>query len=164
MKYFAFDVEATGQNMYDNAIIELGAVIIDEDYEILEKFRVCLKIPEGKGFEKRCKEDFWDKQGDLLKNILSEAIDPKKAMLMFVDFLNKNDKKYEKELVLISNNAQYDAGWINYYLSKYTDRQCLYYECRYDSEKKEDYFAYRSITDTKSVYKGGCICNDRKVG
>jgi hypothetical protein len=57
----AFDVECTGQSLTRHAMIEIGAVAIDTSTcAPLSKFSIELKMPQGRTWEQRCLDEFWD--------------------------------------------------------------------------------------------------------
>lgn len=123
-KIMAFDVETTGQYLGINAMIELSGVVMNQDAEVLDKFKTSL-YSDGT-FEKKCKEEFWDKHPDVLKKILENSVNTKIGVLDFSQWVNSMDIKHNKP-TRISDFACFDASWVDLYLAKYTKRPCLYY-------------------------------------
>lgn len=125
--YMGLDVETTGQSLSHNAMIALGAVVMDTNSTTLHTFKVCLGVPSDKGWEPRCLAEFWSQHADLKASIERDAIDAKRAMVGFACWLNLMDLLYGDRLVLLTDNPAFDVAWINLYLSQYTLRPSLYY-------------------------------------
>lgn len=125
--YMGLDVETTGQYLSHNAMVALGAVVMDAEGATLHTFKVCLAVPPYKGWEQRCVDEFWSKQADLKAAIERDAIAPECAMRGFARWLNLMDLLYGDRLVLLTDNPSFDVAWINLYLADHTDRPSLYY-------------------------------------
>ena len=125
--YMGLDVETTGQYLSHNAMVALGAVVMDEEGATLHTFKVCLAVPPHKDWEPRCVAEFWSNQADLKAAIERDAIAPECAMRGFARWLNLMDLLYGDRLVLLTDNPSFDVAWINLYLAEHTSRPSLYY-------------------------------------
>lgn len=149
-KVIAFDVETGGQFMDENQLLEVSGVVMDLDGNILDSLKVSLKITQP--FEKRCMDEFWSKHKDVLDKIIANAIDASDAMLKFATWLDEMDEKHDKPIRL-SDFSCFDIAWINLFLSKYTNRPCVYHA---KDKMKNDYEMWHVI-DTWSMYLGAHI-------
>lgn len=157
--YLGVDVETTGQNLTQHAMIALGAVVMDEQFNELETFAGYLKMNKSRVWEQRCVDEFWSKNQTILEKIEKNANNPYVVMNSFVEWLSLLDAKFKDNLVVVSDNVGFDVAWINEYLSIYTTRPSLDYRwC--DIEKK---YVYRRIWDTNSVMHGALLVNTGKV-
>lgn len=152
MFYFAIDIEATGQFLTKNAMIAFGCTLMNEKSEEVDNFVGFMKVPEGRGWETRCVEEFWSKQQETLKYIEDRSEEPEKVMLNFAEWLDKIDLKYGSEMVVLSDNGGYDYAWIDTYLSEFTTRPSIYYRLKCINTEKE--YGFRRTWDTNSVYHG----------
>jgi len=60
----AFDIETSGSRLVKHAMLELGAVIMDpRTNKTLDTFEVMIAMPRGAGWEQRCLDEFWLKEG-----------------------------------------------------------------------------------------------------
>lgn len=157
--YLGLDVETTGQHLSKNAMIAMAFSILDSDAKIVDEFKACMFIPQGTCWEERCKREFWMHHFELLDRISQEAILPIDAMNYFVIWLDDMDIKYGKNLILLTDNPQFDVAWVNLYLSLFTTRMNLYY--RYDSFTKN--YEFRRIWDTDSAMHGGLLVRNGSV-
>lgn len=151
--YLGIDIETTGQNLFRNAMIEIGASLMDETGEEIENVNLCLEMPPGTEFEKKCLDTFWIDHQEQLMRIKNLCIRPKIQMMKFADWIDKLDLKYGASLEILGDFALFDFAWINVYLSRYTDRPCLYNR----AVRKEDgsvSYEFRRITDTNERYRG----------
>lgn len=157
--YLGVDVETTGQYLSINAIVALGAVVMDEQFNELETFVGYFKIPEEHVWEKRCVDEFWSKNQLMLDKFKKNAANLDLVMKSFAEWLSLLDTKFKDNLVVVSDNVGFDIAWINQYLSLYTYRPSLYYRwC--DVQKK---YVYRRIWDTDSVMHGALLATTGKV-
>jgi DNA polymerase III epsilon subunit-like protein len=149
----AFDIETTGSRMMLHGMIELGAVAIDVNSNVLSRFSVEIKLDEKRTWEKRCLEEFWcnkswktlpeeTNEQKLFKKekkrvykclkqkvervVKGEGHEPPKAMKMFVEWMDEIGAKYgEDNIQFISDTVSFDSSWINYYL-EYCDHAPLH--------------------------------------
>ena len=162
--YLGFDVETTGQYLGRNAMVALGMKLLDDEMNELDHCSVCLK-EDGREREQRCMDEFWANHEARFKEICEKAVDPQIAMGIVVDWLVDVEKKYDGQLVLVTDNPGFDVAWINYYLSMYTKRPTLYYGL--SKKTNGDAFVYeyeyRRIWDTDSVFHGALIARKGEV-
>ena len=151
-----FDVEATGMLMsgpHANAIVELGACAMfsNNRHVALGTFSAQMLVPEGRTWEKRCVEEFWDVvEGMPQKKKEIEACKntPKEVMSAFIDWVEALVKDHAngdaKRIQFASDNAGFDAGWVNMYLAEYADHQPLH----------TFFDGHRAVLDTSSFAAG----------
>lgn len=92
-----------------------------------------------------CLENFWIKNLSNLRVMLSEALDIEDQLKDFALVLDKFDELYD--LRIVSDFKDYDLAFMNYYFSKYLNRNGLHY--RFGDDKQ-----YRPTYDTDSYTRG----------
>lgn len=102
MKYVAFDTETTGLKHEDCRIIELAAEVLDEDFNILDRMDMFVKLPEGE----RLPENITKLTGITDEMLIDEGVDEHIAANRFMDMIN-GDK-----VVLMAHNAAFDIAFI----------------------------------------------------
>ena len=132
----AFDIERSGGRAKDETFA-IGASVVDEDGSELDS--LCLKgyFPEHTKFEKRCWDEFWSKNEEMLKTLEFDRADelaphsnsktkhncwPQWAIGEFHDFRKKWEKEAKERgwsLELASDNKVYDGGYINLLIEEY---------------------------------------------
>jgi len=123
IKYiFAFDIEGTGESMHENFIVALGAALISmETGKSVETFKIYF-INDGK-WQPQCVTEFWEKHPRMYKNTLVEMQRGEtrdSGMKKFKDWINTMKENHEpKRILIVSDTAGYDVGWLNKYLSTY---------------------------------------------
>lgn len=142
--FLAIDIETTGQHYTKNAIIEIGATVMDSERE-LSTFHGFLTM-DGRAFEKRCYDEFWSQHLDKIAEIQEKASHPTTTMENFCNWFDCMCLAYPN-LVVLSDFAEYDLGWLNYYISNYTSRPCLYYHTTTDG------YSFTLPIDTHSAYQ-----------
>ncbi len=136
MHYIAIDIEKAGKRL-DDAILAIGICIGDDKGTVYEKKLWCLKMPEGKDFEKRCYSEFWTKNMDVLNLIKSQEQDIAEVMKEFAEFIDGLEERFHR-YTFVSDNPAFDIGHLDYYLQTYADRSPL----RYTKQGQ-----YRKISD-----------------
>lgn len=139
----ALDIETSGSSYKDNGILSIGASLQDQEFIEKESFQVNILLPEGRTYEKNCKEKFWDKFPEAQKFVKNNAIEPKEAMQSFSKFLFNIENRYPNT-VIVSDNPSFDIAWVDYYLDIYADRKPLRY-----SENE----VYNMVWDSASIQK-----------
>jgi len=84
------DIETTGTDMSRNAIIQIAGVRFDYETGTLDTdnmFNRCLAIPGWRTWDLGTHQ-WWQKQGDVLKNIMSRAEDPRTVLIDFARWVN----------------------------------------------------------------------------
>ena len=110
--------------MLNNEILAIGTYFINEETGTEESRRFTFEFSRKK-FDEDCYRDFWSKHEDKLKVFEQEKV--KTTIADFASYLDELDKKYD-DLVIISDNPQFDIGFINYYFNKYLNRKPMSYK------------------------------------
>lgn len=139
----SIDIETSGCNVIKNGIISIGYCFGDLKGNVLKKGRLSMNLEDNLEFEERCFTQFWSKNLEILTNLQNEAKPIREQLNKFVQMLDDYDKIYD--LRIISDNKDFDLGFINYYLAKYLDRNPLHYKLNEE---------YRSTYDTNSYSRG----------
>lgn len=113
-----FDCELTGPNLCKNALINLAAVCVNsssgEEFASIDLF---ISPAEGKEWDEKTVEDFWNKQDHLLKVKHSiekgEGKPLKQAIKEFVDFLTKCYQESKGEIFIAADHSDVDCSWVN---------------------------------------------------
>jgi hypothetical protein len=119
--YLIVDIETSGQSQTKNDLMAIGACIGNQKTgEIIDEFQVFLKPITGEiRWEKRCLEEFWDKhidiKNEILNNIDTIGMSPNGAMAKFHNWVNN----HSEDIIIMTDTAGYDIGFINHYLSLY---------------------------------------------
>lgn len=124
--YVAIDIEAFGPAL-DAPVVAVGYCVGDRK-TILENDLFCFPA-DRKEMEAKCKEQFWDKNPDLLPRIEVNATLPvQDQWLAFQKWLDGLEDRYpNREIIFISDNPRFDLGKIDYQLKKYCGRiPCVY--------------------------------------
>jgi hypothetical protein len=108
----AVDIETSGPRLIKNGILSIGICAGSVTGSILMKKRFDLNLEETQEFDKDCYENFWKKNIGVLEEIKKNAIHPKDAMTNFMKVIDYLDEKYQ--LIIISDCATFDIGFINY--------------------------------------------------
>jgi hypothetical protein len=64
------------------------------------------------------------------------------------------DLKYGDKLIILSDTSCFDYEWIDYYLTKYTNRYCLNYRFKGLDENNKEKYEYDALFNTSSFYSG----------
>jgi|SRR5581483_3330835 len=132
----AIDIETGGCMVGAHPLIAIGTYLITPDLKEAKRFTFKFDL---KDFEKRCYDEFWSKHLDKLQHFKDS---PTNTIQEFANYVDSLDEKYPN-LIILTDNAAYDIGFINYYYAKELQRKPLQY-------KKNG--SYRVITDTDSFY------------
>lgn len=100
-------------------------------------------LDNNQEFDKKTKADFWDKNEKAYRIIMDESEKPFEQIKKFAKIIDDYDEKYD--LRILSDNPQFDIGFINYYYAKFLDRNPLSYMT--DG-------TFRPIYDTVSYIRG----------
>jgi hypothetical protein len=111
-------------------MMAIGACIGNADNgEILDEFQVFInhKTTADENWEQLCLDEFWNKNMDvknkILSNIKDHGVDANTAMKTFYNWINKSDDTKRPQdlidnMILMSDTAGIDIGFLNYYLSE----------------------------------------------
>lgn len=120
----AFDIETSGATL-NHHILALGATVVDQQYKKLDELFVPCYIENDTVFEERCMKQFWSKHMEILKTFAVEGSrvdNERKLITLFHEFRRKWEreaKKQNKELLLVSDNKIFDGGFINVLYARY---------------------------------------------
>jgi len=124
--FVAIDIEASGYYSNEHYIIAFGAVMFlqrGDEIEEVDSFMGSMKPPTpAHHFEGACRTEFWEnleKNPGLLKKLVAweaAAKTPAEIMDAFVAWLQRKDVG---QYVWLSDNPEFDIGWINTYLVTY---------------------------------------------
>lgn len=148
----AIDIEASGQNVIKNGILSIGYYVGDCYGNKIIKGRFSFQLEKEMVFEKRCVDEFWKNHIDVLDVLQQEAQPIKEQISNFINLVDNLDEQYN--LMIISDNKDFDIGFINYYLAKYLDRNPLNF--------KFGNGEYRQIYDTDSYSRGAAMMDYTK--
>lgn len=148
--YIAVDVEKKGAS-FDHPVIQLG-VAYGTNIADISTLSFCFDYKD-KPFEKRCYDEFWIKQRDILKKIEKHAKPPQEEWMRFNKWLTSIESK-ANAIKFISDNPAYDIEAIDYHLHEVLGRLPM----RYDSIGK-----YRSISDASEQIKGLPIMYQKQI-
>lgn len=150
----AFDIERSGGRS-EHDTIAMGASVIDEDFNELDRFERCIYVHDETNFEPRCWNEFWSKFPDILTSLTykgdltSKESREREMITEFQAFRSKWEKYAEDnkmELTLYSDNNVYDGGFVNELINKYTNHLPI----PYSADKQQ----YKSFYETGSIFKG----------
>lgn len=125
-RYLVVDIESKGQHQTLNDMLCFGACIGNSlTGEIEDEFEVYIRHRYGAdhGWEQRCLDEFWNKEenkkvkDEMLRRIETEGLYANDAMKKFYDWINNRSPEYLKSLVIITDTAGFDIGFMNHYLS-----------------------------------------------
>lgn len=125
-KYFlAVDVETTGRCIQENHLAAVGAALVDASVappKVVDEFLVYLKMPKEKKWEQRCLDEFWLKPENkqVYETTKAEIEDEncptvKKGMDAFQSWVLRATAG--RDVLLVSDTAGFDFGWIDAHLS-----------------------------------------------
>jgi len=125
-KYLCIDVETTGQHQTKNEMICFAACIGNpRTGEIEDTFEGYI-LPRDKNdyvWEEKCKIEFWDKpenvemKNKMLERVKKEGYSARHVMNNFGDWINNRQEVELDALVIITDTAGFDVGFMNHYLS-----------------------------------------------
>lgn len=141
-RILSIDLETTGASVHKNGILSIGYCVGKSKYEILHKGRLSMHI-DTYDFEQRCIDQFWSKNKDVLNKLITESRPIVEQMEKFSKMVDELDDQYEVHI--ISDNVQFDIGFLNVYYAKYLNRNPISYTAKGE---------YRAIYDTDSYSRG----------
>jgi len=155
----AFDIERSGgTDLYDT--IALGACVMNDKFEELDRYFYKCYIPTKTVFEKRCYDQFWSKHQDTLTSLEYKGDASKETLehemiKEFHDFRKKYETYAEDngyEFYLVTDNNVYDGGFVNDLIFKYMPHTL---PIPYTAKKQE----YETFFETHSIEKGILLAN-----
>jgi DNA polymerase III epsilon subunit-like protein len=138
-----FDFEAAGGIPALHGFTQLGAVLVDMDTDkVMGEFNMFSSM-KNLVWEKRCVEEFWEKNPEKYKETLkgtSEAkMGPYEVVDAFVQWVQRVSKGL-KDVYLLTDNAAFDAAILRFYSIK---QDILYI-----------FGSYRPIVESSRFYSG----------
>lgn len=146
--WLAIDIEKLGD--HQNAhIIAIGMCLGDPEGNIIKSKAWYIK-PDGElVIEPRCKEEFWDKQPDLLAFFLERGSPAKDVYSDIHTWLLGLESQYAK-IAILTDNPAYDLSGFDRLMYKYTRRLPL----RYTTDDKYRYVGdYSEQSTGMGIYK-----------
>jgi hypothetical protein len=123
MKFLCIDIETSGPYVTQNEIIAIGTCYINSENEsIIEIKRFTFDYSDEK-FNEQTYAEFWQHHQDKLAVFKNDKKSTINHFADYVDTLQTN----EKDLIIISDNPQFDIGFINYYYETILKRKPLCY-------------------------------------
>ena len=125
-RYLIIDIETSGQYVSRNEIMAIGACIGNSKTGVIEnEFQIFLKPRDGLEFvwEQQCLDEFWDRadmkktKDYILKQVESNGFAANIAMNSLFGWIRSLDEETKKTLIIMTDTAGYDIGFLNYYLS-----------------------------------------------
>lgn len=157
----AFDIERSGGFSHHDTIA-LGASVVNDKMEELDRYFFNCYLKNETVFEKRCWDEFWSNHQDILKTL--EYTGPKTKSELehemisgFQEFRKKWEKYAEDNdmiLALVSDNNVYDGGFVNELICKYLSD--TYMPIPYSAYRKE----YNPFYETHSQQVGLLYATD----
>lgn len=153
----AFDIERSGATeKYDT--IAIGATILSSDYRVLGEYLRTSYSKEDTVFEKRCQDEFWYKNMDILEQLENKEKDlsyhdkQKNMITGFVNFVKSWEIEARKQNVIlyrVCDNSPFDVSFINSLIHKFYDNdEVLPLPYEFSTNK------YGSLWETHSMMKG----------
>lgn len=137
------DIESTGLDANNNAMIQLGAVAFDiEKREIGESFCECLSIPVDRHWDRETHQWWYDTNKEMLAKILDNGRKHTKVLEEFKEYVESFG-----EDVLFWSNHTIDWEFVNSY---------------YKREHIENPFGYASFRDVSSYLEAFVPGNVKK--
>ncbi len=144
MEYvIAVDIETIGDyievptlsSTKPSSLKSIGMVVVQViTGKVVASKRISLQNEEGHGFEKRCWEEFWNKEDPkgsgekplikLLEEFEAEALPPKVAMQQFVDWMDEQEAKHPN-ISVWGDCLSFDYGWLTAYVQRYLGRRSM---------------------------------------
>lgn len=105
-KYLVIDVETSGVKAWENGLIQLGAIALDSELEIVDTFNSYVIPP---------KDTIWDKESEevhkITKKFLAEnGVDYKEAVSNFLNFIKDN---FRDKPILIGQFLPFDYSFLD---------------------------------------------------
>ena len=121
----AFDIERSGATSQHDTIA-IGVSVLDENFNELDDLLLKGYVTGITTFEKRCWNEFWSKNLDILHSLRYEGHDgyhqrQKEMIEEFQAFRRKWEQYciiHDHEFYLVSDNNVYDGGFINQMIFK----------------------------------------------
>ena len=101
-KYVSFDTETTGFDPEKCQVIELAAEVCDEDFNILDRMDMLIRLPEGEVLPEKIVE----LTGITDAMLETEGVAEEVAAKRFSDMLSGD------EVILVAHNAQFDINFV----------------------------------------------------
>lgn len=122
--YLAIDIEKAGDRFCD-PILMIGCCLGDNKGKIIESKAFCGPVPAKEEFDKRCWDEFWVKNLNILERIretgIAEGVKTKEQMIdNFMTYYYDLDTRFgpftrsgNKRLIVLSDNPAFDISSID---------------------------------------------------
>lgn len=113
-RYFVVDIETDGPFPGTHSMLNLSAIVTDENAVELDTFSVNLLPLDGaEGDAETLK--WWKSQGDVWLKITKDAQAPETAINAFADFV----RPYPGKRIFVGHPLIFDGQWVSYYMEKF---------------------------------------------
>lgn len=121
MKFCAVDLETTGLNPGEHVILAIGAVVFDEDGNVIDLFSRLI-TPTKEQWEKASPKAL-EVNGLTLERLTEEGVHPHAAFSHYVDFLLKNGAipPYDWALKFVGQNPAFDIRFLEKFAGRHLD-------------------------------------------
>lgn len=137
--FLTIDVEASGQEVTNHRLLAIGACVVStRTVTVCEPreqhtFRVVFDLPptsDEQAWDAATLAEFWRNPAkgrdgatplDLLMMLARchGTCAPEVGIPRFLNWLHAMGERYAKDIVIVTDTACFDAGWLQYYVSKY---------------------------------------------
>ena len=147
--FLAVDIETSGQFTDTNFVVEVGFALIDiRDSTVVATYDSYVAAPEGKGWERRCVDEFWRPLGQMFEYAKKRVAEAKPAKVVgkdIVEWIAENVVHPERTIV-VTDEKGFDMKWLDTLLSDRTHMYLL--------SDKEGQPMYTNVLDVGSWYMG----------
>jgi len=120
------DIETGGFAKEKNAICEIGVIIVDKEFNELERYEAIIKPYKRIGSDELCSYKFGAMQ---VNNILMKDIENGKEIGFVLSELIQILKKYNAKSFCGHNSSNFDFKWVDYLIENYSDEPFDFLEC-----------------------------------
>jgi len=135
------DIETTGLSVIEHEIIQIGCLITDSSFKIIEEFELKIKPQHIENADKIAVKINHYKEKDWI-----DSYDLKEAMKIF--------SKKAKDCIMVGQNICFDAGFLEYNLEKLKLPSTMHYHkldtiaiawTKFNKEKDFEHFSLREM-------------------
>src|ERR1039458_9746746 len=105
--------------MGSSDLVSFGLVIFDENGKELDSFQRNIHPRKDRIVEKRCKEEFWNKNPEIAAFVKTKQV----SGMVFIRDLSLVLRRWKEthKIVWVANPSAYDWQWLNAYWTDYAD-------------------------------------------
>ncbi len=156
----AFDIEKSGSTA-DFDTIAIGSTVLGSNYRVLGSYLGTSYTLEETKFEKRCQNEFWSKNMDILEKLrndkpISYAQKQKDMIVGFVEFVKSWELAAAErgiKLYKVSDNVAFDVHFLNIMIHEHCDGM-LPFPYNFVTQK------YGTLWETTSMQKSFLLAVD----